>query len=743
MDENKQCIGVLTSGGDSQGMNSAVRAVVRTGLSCGVDVYAIYEGYHGMVEGGDYIRKTTWDTVGGIQHLGGTIIGTARSAEFRTREGRRRAAKNLVLFGIDRLVVIGGDGSLTGADIFRREWPELLAELEQQGEIDKGIAAGHPNLVIAGLVGSIDNDMFGTDMTIGADTALHRITEAVDAIASTAASHQRVFVVEVMGRNCGYLALMSAIATGANWVFIPENPPDMEDWESEMCRTLMAGRQAGRRHAIVIVAEGARDRKGNPISGEQVRQILQRELDEDTRLTILGHVQRGGAPSAFDRWHSTILGSAAIKELLDAAPESEPQLIGLRQNAPISSPLNEDITRTHQVAQVIADREYEKAMALRGGSFAESFRIFQTITRAHPHPPAPGQKQQRLALLHAGGPAPGMNTAVRVAVRLGIEQGYQVLGVRNGFDGLIKGDIEELGWMSVHGWVARGGAELGTGRKAIREQDLPDIARALQAQHVDGLLMIGGWAGYQTAYQLYKHREAIPAFRIPIVCLPATINNNLPGSELSIGADTALNNIVEDVDKIKQSAVATRRVFVVEVMGRDSGYLALLSGLASGAERVYMPEEGISLADLQVDLSNLISDFEHGKRLGLIIRNENTDKVYSTSFMCALFEKEGHGLYDVRQTVLGHVQQGGNPSPFDRIQATRLTARCIQFLKEQAGRPVPACVMVGLQGGQVIFTPLADLPLLIDPDHQRPIEEWWLRLRPLSRLMAHAPANAD
>ena len=161
--------------------------------------------------------------------------------------------------------------------------------------------------MIAGLVGSIDNDMIGTEMTIGADSALHRIVEAIDAIASTAASHQRSFVVEVMGRHCGYLALMSAIAGDAAYVLIPEDPP-LPGWEDDLCQVLKNGREAGRRNNIVIVAEGAHDSENTPISSEYVRQLLEDRLGEDTRVTILGHVQRGGAPSAFDRSMSSILG---------------------------------------------------------------------------------------------------------------------------------------------------------------------------------------------------------------------------------------------------------------------------------------------------------------------------------------------------------------------------------------------------------------------------------------------------
>lgn len=732
----KRSLGVLTSGGDAPGMNAAVRAVVRTALSRGVDVYAIYDGYDGMVAGGDAIRKMTWDAVGGILQLGGTVIGSARCAEFRSRSGRRRAARNLVAHGIDGLVVIGGDGTLTGANIFRQEWPELLAELVEQGKVSQEQASAHPQLVLAGLVGSIDNDMFGTDMTIGADTALHRITEAVDAITSTAASHQRAFVIEVMGRHCGYLALMSALATGANWVLIPESPPSVDDWEEEMCQALKAGRDIGRRHSMVIVAEGAHDRSGNAITSEYVKNVLVERLAEDTRVTILGHVQRGGSPSAFDRYMSTVLGHAAVDDILSASPDGEPTLVGIRQHSVIRSPLLDCVAKTHEVAEVIAAQDYDRAMTMRGGSFSDSFRILRTLLRAQPRPPEAGQRRLRLSVLHGGGPAPGMNTAVRAAVRLGMDKGHTMLAAQNGFQGLIDGDVREMDWMSVSAWVSRGGAELGTNRMIPEGSDFYAIARHMELQRIDGLLMIGGWTGYQAAYELYRKRDDFPAFRVPIICLPASINNNLPGSQLSIGADTALNSIIANVDKIKQSAVASRRCFVVEVMGRDCGYLALISGLATGAERVYLPEEGMSLADLQVDVARLVEGFEHGKRLGLMIRNENADLLYTTDFMCPLFEKEGGDLFDVRQAILGHVQQGGNPSPFDRIQAIRLAAKSVEFLIEEASGGSEAAVCIGLQDGRMEFTELRELPQLMERDVQRPKEQWWLQLRPVDRIMA-------
>ncbi len=731
-------IGVLTSGGDAQGMNAAVRAVVRTAIDQGVEVYAILEGYQGMVDGGARIRPINWNDVGGILQQGGTIIGSARCQAFLERGGRLKAAQNLVLNELEGLVIIGGDGSLTGASTLHREWPELLAQLVTNGEITQEAAERHQFMPTVGLVGSIDNDMYGTDMTIGADTALHRIIEAVDAISSTAASHQRAFVVEVMGRRCGYLALMSALATGADWVLIPESPPNLDAWEDKMCDVLRKGRAIGRRDSIVIVAEGAQDRYGKRISSAYVKQVLEEKLKEDTRVTILGHVQRGGAPSAFDRNLSTILGWEAVHTLLKMDPQQETLVIGMRGNRIEATPLSECLEKTKVVADAIARNDYNAALKARGGSFARSFRTLRTLVRALPHTPDPGKRQLRLAVLHSGAPAPGMNTAVRAAVRLGVDQGHTMFGVRNGFRGLIEDEIIELDWMSVNGWALRGGAELGTNRKIPEGSDFYAIARNLEKHQIEGILMIGGWSGYLAALEVFERRHNFPAFQIPIVCLPASIDNDLPGSELSVGADTALNSIVSAVDKIKQSAVASRRVFVVEVMGRYCGYLALMSALATGAERVYLPEENITLSDLVHDVHQLINGFRLGKRVGLTIRNEAANPVYTTDFIKSLFQEEGGDLYDVRTAILGHIQQGGNPTPFDRIQAVRLAAECVYFLEQQldgsTAEPTSACI--GLLNGGYKFTDLETVPRLMDKKYQRPNHQWWLSLRSIARVMA-------
>lgn len=729
-------IGVLTSGGDAQGMNAAVRAVVRAALDKGAQVFAIFEGYRGMVEGGDLIRPISWNDVGNILQKGGTIIGSARCQEFRERDGRRQAAFNLIQKGITRLVVIGGDGSLTGAHILQKEWSGLLAELVESGAITQETADTHLSLKIVGMVGSIDNDLHGTDMTIGADTALHRIVSAIDDISSTAASHQRSFVVEVMGRRCGYLALMSCLATGADWVLIPEAPPDVDDWESTMCEVLQRGRETGRRDSIVVVAEGAQDRNGKPITSNYVKEVLEHRLGEDTRVTVLGHVQRGGSPSAFDRNLSTLLGEDGVEAILSNERQEEPIVIGIQGNKITRTPLSQCLEQTWAVADAIKAHDYDQALTLRGGSFKVTFNILRTLVRTFPHAPQPGQRRLRMAIMNAGGPAPGMNTAVRAAVRLGADRGHIMLGVNNGFRGLAAGEVRELDWMSVAGFASRGGAELGTNRHVPTGRDFYDIARTLEKHQIEGIMIIGGWTGYQSALALYNQRTNYPAFDIPIVLLPATINNNLPGTELSVGADTALNSIIWAVDKIKQSAVASRRVFIVQVMGHYCGYLSLMGGMATGAERVYLHEEGVTLNDMVIDVQKLTSGFKHGKRLGLMIRNENANEIYSTNFMAALFEEEGGKLFDVRTAILGHMQQGGNPTPFDRIFAIRLASKCIQYLEDQITNPDYISACIGQIGGKIEFQDIRDIPRMMDMEHTRPKNQWWMRLRPIERMLS-------
>lgn len=737
-------LAVFTSGGDSQGMNAAVRSVVRMGIYLGCKVYFIREGYQGMVDGGDNIEEANWSSVSSIIHKGGTIIGSARCMDFKQREGRLKAAFNLISRGITNLVVIGGDGSLTGANLFRQEWSSLLDELLKTNKITKDQREKYKYLHIAGMVGSIDNDFCGTDMTIGTDSALHRIIEAIDAIVSTAYSHQRTFIMEVMGRHCGFLAVYTALCTDATYSFICEDPAPL-NWDQKLCEKLIEERKSGQRLNIIIVAEGAIDREGKPITAELVKKVVVDNLQQDTRITVLGHVQRGGSPSAFDRILGCRMGAEAVMALMEATPETEPCVVSLDGNQAVRLPLMECVRRTKAVSQAMADKNWDLAVQLRGRSFARNLETYKMLTRLKPPKEAFDESGKpvegyTLAVMHVGAPACGMNAAVRSFVRNCIYRGDTVLGIHDGIEGLVSGNIVKMEWSDVTGWVAQGGAFLGT-KRTLPGDKKKEIAARLKQFNIQGLLIIGGFEAYQAGLELYEGRSEYPEFCIPLVIIPSTISNNVPGTDFSLGADTALNEITEICDRIRQSAQGTkRRVFVIETMGGYCGYLATLAGLAGGADAAYIYEEKFSIKDLQQDVYHMASKMTGGIQRGLILRNEKANDNYNTDFIYRLYAEEGKGLFTARMNVLGHMQQGGSPSPFDRNMGTKLAAKCLHWLVEAiqkgpANTPDSACLL-GVVKRQYKFTPLEELKAQTNFSQRIAKQQWWMKLRPLLRILA-------
>ncbi|XP_061876591.1 ATP-dependent 6-phosphofructokinase, platelet type-like isoform X5 [Entelurus aequoreus] len=676
-----KAIAVLTSGGDAQGMNAAVRAVVRMGLYVGAKVYFIREGYQGMVDGGENIKEATWESVSSMLQVGGTVIGSARCKEFRSHEGRLKAALNLVKLGITNLCVIGGDGSLTGANLFREEWSGLLTELVEQGSIEPQSVQTYSALHIVGMVGSIDNDFCGTDMTIGTDSALHRIIEVVDAIMTTAQSHQRTFVLEVMGRHCGYLALVSALACGADWVLIPEMPPD-DGWEEKMCEKLSATRSRGTRLNIIIVAEGANDRHGKAITSSYVKDLVVKRLGFDTRVTILGHVQRGGTPSAFDRILASRMGVEAVLALLETTANTPACVVSLCGNQSVRLPLLECVEMTQEVQKAMDEKKFEEAVKLRGRSFQNNLKTYKLLAHRKPESELP-HSNFNVAVLNVGAPAAGMNAAVRSAVRVGISEGHKMFAVSDGFEGFYKGQIKEIKWADVGGWTGQGGSLLGT-KRTLPAKHVGKIAEQMRTHNINALLVIGGFEALESLLQLYEARATYQEFCIPMCMLPATISNNVPGSDLTIGADTALNAIVETCDRIKQSASGTkRRVFIIETMGGYCGYLATVAGLAAGADAAYIYEEPFDIRDLQANVEHLTEKMKTSIQRGLVLRNENCNDNYTTDFIYQLYTEEGKGVFDCRKNVLGHMQQGGAPSPFDRNFGTKISAKAMQWVSKK------------------------------------------------------------
>lgn len=303
-------IGVLTSGGDSPGMNAAIRAVVRKGIFHGLEVYGIYNGYSGLISG--KIQKLELGSVGDIIHRGGTMLYTARCEEFKTIEGQKKGIEQLKKFGIEGLVVIGGNGSYMGA--------KKLTE------------HGYP---CVGVPGTIDNDIPGTDYTIGFDTALNTVIQAIDKIRDTATSHERTYVIEVMGRDAGDIALWSGLAGGAETILIPEADFKIE----EIIDRLKRGHERGKKHSIIIVAEGVG-------SGVEIGQKIKEMTNFETRVSVLGHIQRGGSPTAFDRVLASRLGAYAVELLLNGKGG---RCVGIQNNQLVDHDILEILNQPHTV----------------------------------------------------------------------------------------------------------------------------------------------------------------------------------------------------------------------------------------------------------------------------------------------------------------------------------------------------------------------------------------------------------
>ncbi|GAO16070.1 hypothetical protein UVI_02054130 [Ustilaginoidea virens] len=766
----KKKIAVMTSGGDSPGMNGVVRAVVRMAIHLGCDAFAVYEGYEGLVQGGNLIKKMEWHDVRGWLSEGGTLIGTARCMAFYEREGRRRAAKNMVLHGIDALIICGGDGSLTGADKFRAEWPSLLEELVANGELSTDQVAPYKHLNIVGIVGSIDNDLSGTDATVGCYSALSRICEMVDYIEATASSHSRAFVIEVMGRHCGWLALLAGVATGADFVFIPERPQE-HDWRQDMSEVVNRHRQLGKRKTIVIVAEGARHKDGNKITPQEIKDLLSDKteggLGLDTRITTLGHVQRGGTAVAYDRVLATLQGVEAVKAVLEATPETETCFIAMNENKIVRKPLMKAVQETKEVAKAVESKDFERAMSLRDTEFADQYKSYTMTTNVmiddHKLPEKSvgdsSKLRMKIGFINVGAPAGGMNAAVRAAVAYCLSRGHEPIAIHNGFAGFARhhddkpiGAVRPFDWLEVDSWASKGGSEIGTNRELPEESGMELIANLIEQYEFDALFIVGGFEAFHSVSQLRKARDQYPSLCIPVCLLPATISNNVPGTEYSLGSDTCLNELVSYCDKIKQSASATRRrVFVIETQGGRCGYVAILSGLSVGASAVYIPEEGISLEMLNADVNHLKNVFKNDggqSRAGrLILVNEKASKVYDAKLIANIIREEAHDRFESRESIPGHVQQGGVPSPMDRCRAVRLAIKCVQHLEEygcnahnRVKKDPNSTSVIGIQGSEVVFTPMKVLEERdTDWPNRRPKAAYWLGLREVVDVLGGRP----
>ena len=360
---------------------------------------------------------------------------------------------------------------------------------------------------------------------------------------------------------------------------------------------------------------------------------------------------------------------------------------------------------TRAVKDLIAAGDYAAAQASRGSSFSSMVGINQILSTPPQLTPEPTGESKRVAILHAGGLAPGMNTAARVAVRLGIARGWTMLGVDGSWSGLADDRVHELSWSDVEGWAFKGGAELGTKRDIPPVEQFYALGRAIERNQIDALLVIGGMNAYLGVHAITSE-------------------------------DTAINNATWAIDRIKESAAASKRCFIAETMGRRCGYLTLMSALSSGAEYMYINEESPSLEQIAADADRMVASFKSGRRLFLTLLNESASQYYDREFLADVFNAESEGIYDVRHQALGHMQQGGSPSPYDRLLATRLVARAFEQLVDQFERGDRGAYYIGQVGAAMEARPVKNMFDDLDLVNRRPFHQWWLDLVPVQRIVS-------
>lgn len=530
----------------------------------------------------------------------------------------------------------------------------------------------------------------------------------------------------------------------------------------------------------------------NKVSSSKIKDILTDRLGLDTRVTILGHTQRGGAACAYDRWLSTLQGVEAVRAVLEMSPQSPSPVITIRENKIMRTPLMEAVQATKDVSAKIDKKEFDEAMKLRDPEFKEYYNAYlATATQADPKMILPEGKvctsipqtiwadkppqtshmltilqRMRIAIINVGAPAGGMNQATRAAVAYSLTRGHTPLAIHNGFPGLCRhhddqpvSSVREVTWLEADSWVNEGGSDIGTNR-SLPSADMENTAKCFELYKFDALFVVGGFEAFTAVSELRQARAKYDAFKIPLIVLPATISNNVPGTEYSLGSDTCLNTLIDFCDAIRQSASSSRRrVFVIETQGGKSGYIATTAGLAVGAVAVYIPEEGVDIKMLSRDIDFLRDNFIRDKganRAGkIILRNECASGTYTTQVIADMIKEEAKGRFESRAAVPGHFQQGGKPSPMDRVRAMRMAIRCMQHIEGYAGKsgdeiaadPLSSAV-IGVKGSRVLFSPMGGETGLeateTDWKRRRPKSEFWLELQDVVNVLSgrtHASTN--
>lgn len=661
-------IAVLTSGGDAPGMNGAIRAIVRTAKKWGTDVYGVYYGYDGLIK--DSIVELDWDSVGYHSSHGGTFLSSARSTKFLNKEGRKIATYNLAKRGIEGLIVLGGDGSIKGSIVFKNEWKQNLTELIEEEKIEYGMK--DLRLKIIAIPASIDNDISNTDMTLGADSALNRAVDSITSLTTTMLSHKRSFIIEVMGKRCGWIALMVGLAVGSDFIFTPEAPH--ENWKDKMIEAVRAAKEEGKIGSFIVVSEGALDINGNKIEAAEVRKEIEDRLGIECRVMKLGHIQRGGRPSAYDRILSTILGCKAVERMLGDT-DDEPLMMTLRNGEYSSISLLKVLDENENMGMIQKKMEFDRILEMRGKLFNRAYKITEQLRTPTQIVP----RNRVIGVVHEGGRSGGMNVALNAIVRYAVSLNQEVKVILDGFDGLLQNQVKTPRMYDYTNGIHDGGSMIGS--SFSKTGNISQIYKKLIEHKIDSLIIIGGSEATRTAGHLKKHITKSEK-KINIVIIPASVDNDVPFTDMCLGVDTALNCISIACDFLRLSSLSMKKtVFIVEVPGEKGGYLTVFGGIATGAFDVFIPERKYKISHLSETAERLKYRFKNGNRHGIILlKNQVTYNSMSVDSFSRIITTDSDGMYDAKFSVLGYLVEGGSPSPYDRIYGTIFGIKAVDIL---------------------------------------------------------------
>jgi 6-phosphofructokinase len=512
------------------------------------------------------------------------------------------------------------------------------------------------------------------------------------------------------------------------------------------------------------VAEGAVDCEGVKITSEEVKNSIIEKMGMDARVTTLGHIQRGGSPSALDRYLATIQGIRAVISLIENdSQKSLSFMVVTNENHVDCRPISECVQMTKQINSDFKVKKFDSVFKARDNEFRFLFDLQSLFCSYSLHPRNASEEMiLKIALVNVGAPCGGMNSANAAIAKYSISVGHQILGIYDGLKGLLNSDFRYLQHNDIQGWIERGGSALGASRWLPNTEEIGQIVSNIKKENIDAIIVIGGFEGFSFLASLRENSEYL-AHNFPVLLIPATVSNNVPGTEYSIGSDTALNTIISSCDVIRQSASSSgNRVFIVEVQGGNCGYLATTSALSCGASSCFIPERDLTLKVILDEIEHLKFRFKEYSKIGrIVIRNENCPKVYSTETLSNIFEKEANGTFDSRWIVLGHLQQGGNPSPLDRLRGVKLGTVCIDYIEKillsdsdrsdsipsigvDSGITTPYqrggnILVVGVKGPKIVFSPIDTLIKEADMNLRRMKNPWWSRLYPLISMLSRDP----